>query len=46
MLVEVRKYPDVQIVVERMDCGKYQSSRRQVFYDKIMRKYKNAKVYN
>ena len=27
MLVEVRKYPDVQIVVERMDCGKDQSSR-------------------
>jgi small subunit ribosomal protein S5 len=31
---------------QQIEIGKYQSSRRQVFYDKIMRKYKNAKVYN
>ena len=31
---------------QQIQLGKYQSSRRQVFYDKIMRKYKNAKVYN
>ena len=31
---------------QQIELGKYQSSRRQVFYDKIMRKYKNAKVYN
>ena len=31
---------------QQIEIGKYQSSRRQVFYDKIMRKYKNARVYN
>jgi hypothetical protein len=31
---------------QQIELGKYQSSRRQLFYDKIMRKYKNAKVYN
>ena len=31
---------------QQIELGKYQSSRRQVFYDKIMRKYKNAKIYN
>lgn len=27
---------------EKIELGKYQSSRRQAFYDKIMKKYKNA----
>ena len=31
---------------QQIEIGKYQSNRRQGFYDKIMRKYKNAKVYN
>lgn len=31
---------------QQIEIGKYQSNRRQLFYDKIMRKYKNAKVYN
>ncbi len=29
---------------EKVELGKYQSSRKQNFYDKIMKKYKNAKV--
>jgi len=31
---------------EKVELGKYQSSRRQVFYDKIMKKYKNVKTTN
>lgn len=31
---------------QQIEIGKYQSNRRQGFYDKIMRKYKNAKIYN
>jgi small subunit ribosomal protein S5 len=31
---------------EYVEIGKYQSTRKQIFYDKIMRKYKNDKVYN
>ena len=31
---------------QQIELGKYQSNRRKGFYDKIMRKYKNAKVYN
>jgi len=31
---------------QQVELGKYQSNRRQIFYDKIMRKYKNAKIYN
>ena len=31
---------------QQIELGKYQSNRRQIFYDKIMRKYKNAKIYN
>ncbi len=31
---------------QQIEIGKYQSSHRQGFYDKIMRKYKNARVYN
>ena len=30
---------------QQIEIGKYQSSHRQGFYDKIMRKYKNARVY-
>ena len=29
---------------EKVELGKFQSSRKQLFYDKIMRKYKNAKI--
>jgi small subunit ribosomal protein S5 len=29
---------------EKIELGKYQSTIKQVFYDKLMRKYKNAKV--
>ncbi len=29
-----------------IELGKYQSTRRQVFYDKLIRKYKNARLYN
>jgi small subunit ribosomal protein S5 len=31
---------------EKVELGKYQSVRKQLFYDKIMRKYKNVKLYN
>ena len=31
---------------EYVEIGKYQSTRKQIFYDKIMRKYKNDKIYN
>jgi small subunit ribosomal protein S5 len=31
---------------EKIEIGKYQSNRKQLFYDKIMRKYKNAKLSN
>lgn len=31
---------------EKVELGKYQSMRKQVFYEKIMRKYKNVKVVN
>jgi small subunit ribosomal protein S5 len=31
---------------EKVELGKYQSTYKQIFYDKIMRKYKNGKVFN
>jgi len=31
---------------QKIELGKYQSVRRQGFYDKIMRKYKNARISN
>jgi small subunit ribosomal protein S5 len=31
---------------EKVELGKFQSIRKQVFYDKIMRKYKNARISN
>jgi len=31
---------------EKIELGKYQSVRRQTFYDKVMRKYKNVRIYN
>ena len=31
---------------QQIELGKYQSIQRQVFYDKLIRKYKNARVYN
>lgn len=29
---------------EKVELGKYQSSRKQIFYDKIMKRYKNVKL--
>jgi small subunit ribosomal protein S5 len=34
------------LLIEKIELGKYQSIRKQLFYDKIMRKYKNVKVSN
>ena len=31
---------------EKVELGKYQSVRKQLFYDKIMRKYKNVRITN
>jgi small subunit ribosomal protein S5 len=31
---------------EKVELGKYQSARKQMFYEKIMRKYKNVKIDN
>jgi len=31
---------------EKIELGKSQSSHRQLFYDKMMKKYKNAKIFN
>jgi small subunit ribosomal protein S5 len=31
---------------EKVELGKYQSARKQLFYEKIMRKYKNVKIDN
>jgi small subunit ribosomal protein S5 len=31
---------------EKVELGKYQSVRKQLFYDKIMRKYKNVRISN
>lgn len=31
---------------QQIELGKYQSARRQVFYDKLIRKYKNVRLYN
>jgi small subunit ribosomal protein S5 len=31
---------------EKVELGKFQSTRKQVFYDKIMRKYKNVRSSN
>lgn len=31
---------------QQIELGNYQSLRRQAFYDKIMRKYKNARIFN
>jgi len=30
---------------EKVELGKYQSTRKQLFYDKIMKKYKNARNF-
>jgi small subunit ribosomal protein S5 len=29
---------------EKVELGKYQSTRKQLFYDKVMKKYKNVRV--
>ena len=34
------------ILNEKIELGKYQSIRRQVFYDKVMKKYKNVRISN
>jgi len=31
---------------EKIELGKYQSIKKQFFYDKIMRKYKNVRISN
>ena len=31
---------------EKVELGKYQSTRKQIFYDKVMKKYKNVRVTN
>jgi small subunit ribosomal protein S5 len=31
---------------EKVELGKFQSTRKQLFYDKIMRKYKNVRISN
>ena len=31
---------------EKIELGKYQSTRKQIFYDKVMRKYKNVRLYS
>lgn len=31
---------------EKVELGKYQSTRKQLFYDKIMKKYKNVNIVN
>ena len=31
---------------EKVELGKYQSTRKQLFYDKVMKKYKNVRVTN
>lgn len=31
---------------EKVELGKYQSSHKQLFYDKIMKKYKNVRIFN
>jgi small subunit ribosomal protein S5 len=31
---------------QQIELGKYQSTRRQVFYDKLIRKYKNVRLYS
>jgi small subunit ribosomal protein S5 len=31
---------------EKVELGRYQSSRKQMFYDKIMRKFKNVRIFN
>jgi small subunit ribosomal protein S5 len=36
----------LNLLSEKVDLGKYQSIRKQIFYEKIMRKYKNVKISN
>jgi small subunit ribosomal protein S5 len=36
----------LNLLNEKVELGKYQSSKKQVFYDKIMKKYKNVKKFN
>jgi small subunit ribosomal protein S5 len=36
----------LNLLNEKVELGKYQSTRKQVFYEKIMRKYKNVKISN
>lgn len=35
----------LSLLNEKIELGKYQSSRKQKFYDKVMKKYKNAQIY-
>jgi len=36
----------LNLLNEKVELGKYQSTRKQIFYDKIMKKYKNVKLSN
>lgn len=36
----------LNLLNEKVELGKYQSTRKHLFYEKIMRKYKNVKVFN
>lgn len=36
----------LSLLNEKIELGKYQSSRKQKFYDKVMKKYKNVQIYN
>jgi small subunit ribosomal protein S5 len=36
----------LSLLNEKIELGKYQSSRKQKFYDKVMKKYKNVRISN
>jgi small subunit ribosomal protein S5 len=36
----------LNLLNEKVELGKYQSRKKQIFYEKIMRKYKNVKTFN
>jgi small subunit ribosomal protein S5 len=36
----------LNLLNEKIELGKYQSSRKQKFYDKVMKKYKNVRISN
>jgi|LauGreSBDMM110SN_4_FD.fasta_scaffold20611_2 small subunit ribosomal protein S5 len=36
----------LNLLNEKVELGKYQSQKKQIFYEKIMRKYKNVRTFN